>query len=60
MRAIGKSQESGKNRAGKVRGINRAGEGAIAKNVGEETKSKRQGRGIIKAGYGRRSSKMDF
>ena len=34
------------------RGVNRAGEGAIAKNISKETKSKRQGRGIIRAGYG--------
>ena len=31
--------------------INRAEEGAIAKSVSEETKSKKQGRGIIRAGY---------
>ena len=41
---------SGNILAGK--GINRAGEGAIAKNISEETKSKRQGRGIVRAGYG--------
>ena len=41
----------GINRAGKVDEINRAGEGMIAT---------RQGGGIVKAGYGRRSSKMDF
>ena len=34
------------------KGINRAGEGAITKSVSEETKSKRQGRGIVRAGYG--------
>ena len=34
------------------KGMNRAGEGAIAKTVSEETKSKRQGRGIVRAGYG--------
>ena len=33
------------------RGINRAGEQAIAT---------RQGRGIVRASYGSRSSKMDF
>ena len=33
------------------KGINRAGEGAIAKSVSEETKSKRQSRGIVRAGY---------
>ena len=32
--------------------INRAWEGAIAKSISEETKSKRQGRGIVRAGYG--------
>ena len=31
--------------------INIAEEGAIAKSVSEETKSKKQGRGIIRAGY---------
>ena len=41
----------GINRAGKGRGINRAGEGALAT---------KQDRGILRAGYGRRSSKMDF
>ena len=34
------------------KGINRAREGAIAKSISKETKSKRQGRGIIRAGYG--------
>ena len=33
------------------KGINRAGEGAIAK---------RQGRGIVRAGYGNKNSKRDF
>ena len=33
------------------KGINRAGKEAIAKNVSEETKSKKQGRGIVRAGY---------
>ena len=33
------------------KGINRAGEGAITKSVSEETKSKREGRGIVRAGY---------
>ena len=33
------------------KGINRAGEGALAT---------RQGRGILRAGYGSRPSKMDF
>ena len=32
-------------------GVNRAGEGAIAKSVNEETRSKRQGRWIVRAGY---------
>ena len=34
------------------KGINRAGEGAIAKSVSKETKSKRQCRGILRAAYG--------
>ena len=34
------------------KGMNRAGEGAVAKSVSEETKSKRQGRGIVRASYG--------
>ena len=34
------------------KGINRAGEGAITKSISEETKSKRQGGGIVRAGYG--------
>ena len=50
----------GINRAEKGRGTNRTGQGAIAKSFSEEKKSKRQGRGIVRAGYGRRSSKMDF
>ena len=50
----------GINRAGKGRGTNRTGQGAIAKSFSEEKNSKRQGRGIVRAGYGRRSSKMDF
>ena len=33
------------------KGINRAGEGAIAKSVSEETRSNKQGRGIVRAGY---------
>ena len=32
--------------------INTAGEGAIATSISKETKSKRQGRGIVRAGYG--------
>ena len=47
-------------RTGKGRRINRAGEGALVKSVNEETKWRRQGRGIVRACYGRRSSKMDF
>ena len=39
------------------KGVNRAGERGIAKSVSEETKSKRQGRGIVRVGYG---NKMDF
>ena len=34
------------------KGINRAGEGAIAKSISEETKSKRHGGGIVRASYG--------
>ena len=41
----------GVNRAGKGKGINRTGEGALAT---------RQDRGILRAGYSCRSSKMDF
>ena len=41
----------GINRAGKCRGINRAGEGPLAM---------RQNRAIVRAGYGSRYSKMDF
>ena len=41
----------GINRAGKGRGINKAGESALAT---------RQGRGIVRASYGSRSSKMNF
>ena len=50
----------GINRRAKGRGINKAGEDALVKSVSEETKSARQGRGIVGAGYGRSSSKMDF
>ena len=52
------------------KGIERAGEGAIARSVNEETKSKRQGQGIVRAGYGNKKgqkattkghkNKMDF
>ena len=41
----------GVNRAGKGRGINRASECALAT---------RQGRGILRTGYGSRSYRMDF
>ena len=34
------------------KGINRAGEGAIAKSISEETKLKKQGLWIVRAGYG--------
>ena len=36
------------------RGVNRAGEGVIAKSVSEETKSKGQRQGIVRAGYGKK------
>ena len=36
-------------------GISTAREGAIAKSVREETKSKRQGRRIVRAGYGNKN-----
>ena len=36
------------------KGINRAGEGVIAKSISKETKSKRQGRRILRAGYGKK------
>ena len=56
---------SGNILAGK--GINRAGEGAITKSISEETKLKRQGRGIVRAGYGNKKvqktttkNKVDF
>ena len=58
--AIATSQGRGIYRAGKGRGINRAGQGTRAKSFGEETKWKRQGWRIVRAGYGRRSSKTDF
>ena len=48
-------------------GINRAGVGAIAKSISEEAKLKRQGRGIVRAGYRNKKvqkttakNKMDF
>ena len=31
-------------------GVNRAGEGVIAKSISKETKSKGQGQGIVRAG----------
>ena len=34
-----------------------AGKGTIAKKVSEETKSKRQGRGIVRAGYGNKKGR---
>ena len=37
------------------KGINRVGEGAIAKSISKETKSKRQGWGIARAGYGNKN-----
>ena len=37
--------------------INKAEEGAIAKSISKETKSKRQGRGIVTAGYGNKKGK---
>ena len=47
--------------------INRAGEGEIARSVSEEIKSKRQGWGTVRAGYGNKKvwktttkNKMDF
>ena len=49
--AIATSRRLGINRAGKVRGINWAGEGAVAT---------RQGRGIVWAGYENKNNKMDF
>ena len=39
------------------KGINSAGEVATAKNVSEEKKSKRQGRGIVRAGYGNKKGR---
>ena len=39
------------------KGINRAGEGAIAKSISEETKSKRQGRRIVRAVYGNKKAR---
>ena len=33
-------------------GTNKSGEGAIAKSISKERKSKREGRGIVRAGYG--------
>ena len=42
------------------RGINRAGKGRGINIVGESAITTRQGRGIVRAGSGNRSSKMDF
>ena len=39
------------------KGMNRAGEGAIAKSISKETKSTSQGRGIIRAGYGNKKGR---
>ena len=39
------------------KGINRAREGAIAKSVSEERKSKRKGRGIVRDGYGNKKGR---
>ena len=39
-------------------GVNRAGEGSIAKSVSEEKKSKRQGGGIARAGYENKKQKQ--
>ena len=39
------------------KGINRAKEGVIAKSISEETKSKRQGRGIVRAGCGNKKGR---
>ena len=38
--------------------INRTGEGAIAKRVSEETKLKRQGQVIVRAGYGNKKRQI--
>ena len=35
-------------------GVNRTGEGAIAKSVSEEAESKGQRQGIVRAGYGKK------
>ena len=37
--------------------INRAGEGEIVKSVSKEIKSKRQGQGIVRAGYGNKKGR---
>ena len=39
------------------KGINRAKEGVIVKSLSEETKSKRQGRGIVRAGCGNKKGR---
>ena len=39
--------------------IIRAGEGVIAKSVSKERKSKKQGRGIVRAGYEKKRSKSN-
>ena len=40
--------------------MKRAGEGVIMKSISEETKSKRQVRGIVKAGYENKKPKWIF
>ena len=37
--------------------MNRAGEGAMAKSVSEEAKSKKQGPGIVRADYGNKKGR---
>ena len=75
-RAIAKSISEQTKSKSQGWGVNRAGEGAIAKSVSKKTKSKsisegkklkRQGRGIVRAGYGNKKvrktttkNKMDF
>ena len=39
------------------KGINSAGERAIARSIGKERKSKRQGRGIVRVGYGNKEGR---
>ena len=42
------------------KGINRAGKGCGINRAGEVALETRQGQGILRAGYGSHSSKMDF